>query len=163
DEGVWDIPPYFGFEKVNRIAAGIFDRRDQGLTTNHGSWLPDAWGRDEFLGQEWDKSGPDGRKAQNGLAYGLPDTKDPTASPTGQPPTGSTTNPFGDPEYTTPGNYRRLPKDFGQAGDANRRDTGGAAAARNSSASPTAGAVAVPPTGAQPGAPAFSVNSGSGF
>jgi hypothetical protein len=59
DEGVYDIPPYFEFTKEHRIAAGIFGQRDAGLTTGHGSLLPDAWGGDEFVkGPEFDVSGP---------------------------------------------------------------------------------------------------------
>src|SRR5579871_6877899 len=55
DEGTDDIPPYFGFEKDDRINAGIFGQRDAGLTTGHGSFLPDAWGGDEWTGNEWDQ------------------------------------------------------------------------------------------------------------
>jgi hypothetical protein len=59
DEGVYDIPPDFEFTKDHRIAAGIFGQRDAGLTTGHGSLLPDAWGGDEFVkGPEFDVSGP---------------------------------------------------------------------------------------------------------
>jgi len=57
DEGVWDIPPYFEFTKPHRINTGIHDRRDAGLTTGHSEFLPDAWGADEFIGDEWDMSG----------------------------------------------------------------------------------------------------------
>ena len=57
DEGVWDIPPYFEFTKDHRINTGITDRRYTGLTTGHSEFLPDAWGADEFIGNEWDMSG----------------------------------------------------------------------------------------------------------
>ena len=30
---------------------------DAGLTTGHGSYLPDAWGADEFIGNEWSWAG----------------------------------------------------------------------------------------------------------
>lgn len=65
DEGVDGLPPYYGFSKVHRINNGIFDTRDQGLTTGHASYLQDAWGADEFLMPpgEWDMSGPSGRTA----------------------------------------------------------------------------------------------------
>lgn len=69
DEGVTGLPPYNGFSKVHRINHGIFDRRDQGLTTGHGSWLPDAWGADEFLAPpegEWDLSGTNGNNSMTG-------------------------------------------------------------------------------------------------
>lgn len=49
DEGINGAPPYAGFTQEHRINTGIFDVRNQGLTTGHGSWLPDAWGRDEFF------------------------------------------------------------------------------------------------------------------
>jgi hypothetical protein len=60
DEGVGDAPPpfYGGFTAEHRINAGITGQQDAGLTTGHGSRLPDAWGRDEYLGgQEWSQSG----------------------------------------------------------------------------------------------------------
>jgi hypothetical protein len=61
DEGVDDIPPYFEFDKSHRIAAGITGQRSAGLTTGHGSYLPDAWGGDEWVkGPEFDMSGPAG-------------------------------------------------------------------------------------------------------
>lgn len=74
DEGVYSIPPYMGFSKVHRINIGIMDERDQGLTTGHGSYLPDAWGRDEFLGQEWSQSGATGHSEADGFSAGLPVT-----------------------------------------------------------------------------------------
>lgn len=49
DEGTTDIPPYFEFTPDHRIQAGIFGMRNAGLTTGHASYLPDAWGADEFL------------------------------------------------------------------------------------------------------------------
>jgi hypothetical protein len=57
DEGVTDPPPYDDFTKEHRINAGIFGVRDLGLTTGHGSFMPDAWGADEFIGNEWDRTG----------------------------------------------------------------------------------------------------------
>ncbi|MBS1992788.1 MAG: hypothetical protein JSS83_19860 [Cyanobacteria bacterium SZAS LIN-3] len=59
DEGDIDIPPIDSFTKENRINAGIFGQRDAGLTTGHGSFMPDAWGADEFLAPpgEWGWSG----------------------------------------------------------------------------------------------------------
>src|SRR5262249_8079754 len=59
DEGVADIPPYFEFTKDHRINSAIFRQTDMGLTTGHGSLLPDGWGGDEFVkGPEFDVSGP---------------------------------------------------------------------------------------------------------
>lgn len=55
-----EIPPYNSFTKEHRINAGITGTRDAGLTTGHGSYLPDAWGADEFIGDEWDQSGANG-------------------------------------------------------------------------------------------------------
>jgi hypothetical protein len=43
-------PPYMCFTEAHRINNGIRGERNIGLTTGHGSVLPDAWGRDEFLG-----------------------------------------------------------------------------------------------------------------
>lgn len=59
DEGTGENPPpfYGGFTAEHRINAGIVGQQDTGLTTGHGSRLPDAWGRDEYLGQEWSQSG----------------------------------------------------------------------------------------------------------
>ncbi len=73
DEGITDIPPYFGFNAVHRINNGIFDTRDKGLTTGHGSYLPDAWGADEFLAPpgEWSQSGANnGHREANGAGGG---------------------------------------------------------------------------------------------
>jgi hypothetical protein len=58
DEGTSDIPPYFGFDQSHRINLGIIGTRAQGLTTGHGSMLPNAWGGDEFDQTEpWSQSG----------------------------------------------------------------------------------------------------------
>ena len=65
DEGVYSIPPFMEFTKVHRIEAGITGRRRSGLNTGHGSWMPDAWGGDEFVdGQEWSNSGGTGSVTQ---------------------------------------------------------------------------------------------------
>jgi hypothetical protein len=59
DEGGDDPPPFQNFTQDHRIAAGIYDIRQAGLTTGHGEYLPDAWGSDEFIGNEWSQSAPD--------------------------------------------------------------------------------------------------------
>jgi hypothetical protein len=64
DEGDEGPPPYSEFEYQNRINSGITGIRDQGLTTGHGSMMPSAWGRDEFLGAEWSLSGANGGNPQ---------------------------------------------------------------------------------------------------
>ncbi len=64
DEGYEGPPPYYEFEYQNRINSGIYNIRDKGLTTGHGSLMPSAWGRDEFLGAEWSRSGSNGGNAQ---------------------------------------------------------------------------------------------------
>jgi len=51
------LPPFYGFSQDHRINAGIFGQRDAGLTTGHGSFMPDAWGADEFIGNEWSWAG----------------------------------------------------------------------------------------------------------
>jgi hypothetical protein len=53
------LPPYYGFTADHRINAGITGQNAAGLTTGHGSFMPDAWGADEFLygGGEWAMSG----------------------------------------------------------------------------------------------------------
>ncbi len=74
DEGTTDIPPYMGFSTVHRINNGIFDIRDKGLTTGHGSYLPDAWGADEFIAPpgEWSQSGANnGNRQTNGAGNQL--------------------------------------------------------------------------------------------
>jgi hypothetical protein len=52
---------YDGFTQEHRIERGIVGERAKGLTTNHGSVLPSAWGKDEFIAQEadagWSMSG----------------------------------------------------------------------------------------------------------
>jgi hypothetical protein len=61
DEGADGLPPYFEFTTAHRINTGITGARDAGLTTGHGSYLPDAWGGDEFVdGPEWSQSGANG-------------------------------------------------------------------------------------------------------
>ena len=58
DEGSNGPPPFDNFKKINRIDAGITGVRDLGLTTGHGSVMPDAWGADEFIsGGEWTQTG----------------------------------------------------------------------------------------------------------
>jgi hypothetical protein len=59
DEGTTGLPPLDNFKKENRIDAGIFGINDLGLTTGHGSVMPDAWGADEFLSPpgEWTQTG----------------------------------------------------------------------------------------------------------
>jgi hypothetical protein len=70
DEGVNGLPPYMGFSKAHRINAGIMDRRDAGLTTGHGSYMPDASGKDEFIAPpgEWGQSGARGHSSSSGFA-----------------------------------------------------------------------------------------------
>jgi hypothetical protein len=70
DEGVYGPPPYMGFNVVHRINTGIIAERDEGLTTGHGSYLPDAWGSDEFLRAPgaWSQSGANyGDHEHNGV------------------------------------------------------------------------------------------------
>ena len=59
DEGTTGKPPLSSFTKASRINAGIVGVNNAGLTTGHGSYLPDASGADEFImaGGEWDMSG----------------------------------------------------------------------------------------------------------
>lgn len=52
---------YECFTEAHRINTGINGDRDSGLTTGHGSYMPDAWGRDEFSGSpEFSQSGERG-------------------------------------------------------------------------------------------------------
>ena len=65
DEGT-TLPPYEEFSKVHRINTGIEGLRDRGLTTGHGSYMPDAWGGDEFVdGPEFTMSGANGGNAHH--------------------------------------------------------------------------------------------------
>lgn len=70
DEGANGLPPYEGFTKAHRINAGIMDQRDAGLTTGHGSYMPDAWGNDEFIAPpgEWSQSGYRDHTSASGFA-----------------------------------------------------------------------------------------------
>lgn len=74
DEGADGLPPYFGFSHPHRINTGINDDRDAGLTTGHGSYMPEAWGADEFIAPpgEWSGSGANGGNPfYNNAAAGL--------------------------------------------------------------------------------------------
>lgn len=77
DEGADSLPPYEEFTREHRINEGIVADRDVGLTTGHGSYLPDAWGNDEFLGAEWSQSGSNYGNRQNTMHY-VPNTTQPT-------------------------------------------------------------------------------------
>jgi hypothetical protein len=58
DEGVDGAPPYSEFDQTHRINAGITGRTAIGLTTGHGSLLPNGVGGDEFVKTEaWTQSG----------------------------------------------------------------------------------------------------------
>ncbi len=58
DEGTDGPPPFSEFTTEHRINTGIQGQRAAGLTTGHGSMMPDAWGGDEFCkGPEWSMSG----------------------------------------------------------------------------------------------------------
>ncbi|MCC7532210.1 MAG: hypothetical protein IT342_27145 [Candidatus Melainabacteria bacterium] len=52
DEGTYSIPPFFEFSPIHRIERGITGARAAGITTQHGSPLPPAWGGDEFVDTE---------------------------------------------------------------------------------------------------------------
>jgi hypothetical protein len=65
------LPPFFGFSQEHRINAGIFGQRDAGITTGHGSFLPDAWGADEFIGNEWSWAGSSNGNARQISATAL--------------------------------------------------------------------------------------------
>src|SRR6185437_10310192 len=79
DEGLDGPPPYLNFDKVHRINTGITDDRDKGITTAHGSLLPDAWGKDEFLGLETDQSGYRNWTYANSFQYGEPQVMEPAS------------------------------------------------------------------------------------
>lgn len=59
DEGAEGLPQIEKFLPENRINFGIVGDRASGLTTGHGSVLPNAWGADDKTGgTEWSMSGP---------------------------------------------------------------------------------------------------------
>lgn len=111
DEGTTSIPPIDNFKKENRIDAGIHGVSDLGLTTGHGSVMPDAWGADEFLSPpgEWTQSGAKGNLASytsisaTNLDSRTSDHSNPSAGgdggsnnyppPDGPPPPGQEWNP----------------------------------------------------------------------
>jgi len=66
------LPPLFGFTQASRINTGIVGVDAAGLTTGHGSYMPCAWGADEFLAPpgEWCTSGAGGGN-YNGAAAAL--------------------------------------------------------------------------------------------
>ncbi|MBX3073191.1 hypothetical protein KF728_14400 [Candidatus Obscuribacterales bacterium] len=60
DEGTEGPPPFEEFTAGHRIQAGI-QGNASGLTTGHGSYLPCAWGGDEYVdGPEFSQSAPRG-------------------------------------------------------------------------------------------------------
>lgn len=60
DEGSEGPPPFEEFTAGHRIQAGI-QGNARGLTTGHGSYLPCAWGGDEYVdGPEFSQSAPSG-------------------------------------------------------------------------------------------------------
>lgn len=65
-------PPFYGFSEAHRIESGIVGQRADGLTTGHGSYMPSAWGRDEFLGAEWSQSGASNEKKREEFAFVIP-------------------------------------------------------------------------------------------
>ncbi len=74
DEGAEGLPPYEEFTQMHRINAGILSTNDAGLTTGHGSMLPNAWGGDEFVKTEpFTQAGANGGAFQQGAAgFGAP-------------------------------------------------------------------------------------------
>lgn len=90
DEGSGGLPPYFEFSKAHRINRGITGQRNSGLTTGHGSYLPDAWGGDEFVdGPEFSQSGSNGGgqywTTNSGNVGTNPGTSNPGGNPSTQP------------------------------------------------------------------------------
>jgi hypothetical protein len=76
DESVNGLPEFAdGFTSTHRINAGITGARDAGLTTGHGSMMPSAWGRDEFIASpgEWAMTGPGGYSIDAGQEGGIVD------------------------------------------------------------------------------------------
>lgn len=67
-EASYPISPYMGFTPEHRIATGFTGTTYQGLTTGHGAVMPSAWGRDEFLGAEYNLSAPVNSAPQTGSA-----------------------------------------------------------------------------------------------
>lgn len=51
------LPPFENFTREHRIDTGIVGQRAAGLTTGHGSFMPCAWGADEYIGNEWALTG----------------------------------------------------------------------------------------------------------
>lgn len=74
DEGVDGPPPYEEFTPMHRINAGIVGVRDAGLTTGHGSMLPNAMGGDEFVDTEgFTQAGTNAGNYQNfANGFGMP-------------------------------------------------------------------------------------------
>lgn len=67
-------PPYYGFSEAHRIESGIVGQNADGLTTGHGSYMPSAWGRDEFHGAEWSQSGAssEAKQTKEEFAFVIP-------------------------------------------------------------------------------------------
>jgi len=96
DEGSSGPPPYNEFTKGHRIQTGIQGARAAGLTTGHGSYLPDAWGGDEFVdgpeftqsagrgsGNTWSVQAPaDGQSGERDDMTGEPYQPQPPQPPT---------------------------------------------------------------------------------
>lgn len=72
DESIQGQPEFSdGFTPNHRINAGITGVNDSGLTTGHGSLMPSASGRDEFLAApgEWCVSGASGYDIPSAQSY----------------------------------------------------------------------------------------------
>jgi hypothetical protein len=97
DEGDWGPPPFFSFTADHRIAAGGLPG---GLSTGHGSFLPDAWGGDEFIGAEFAESGPNFATVNAPLVSAPPNMAPPPAEAgnAGNPPANVYTPPPAQPE-----------------------------------------------------------------
>ena len=90
DEGAAGLPPYESFTYEHRINNGIYDQRKEGLTTGHGSYMPSAWGNDEFLGAEFSQSGAgSGSSDSSNGAVGSPGTNSTSGSADSNPPSNS--------------------------------------------------------------------------
>lgn len=80
DEGAAGVPPYFEFSKSQRVALGLnaaaAPRPDSSagsaLKSGHGSYLPDAFGGDEFVdGKDWSTSGTRASESRQRLAMAM--------------------------------------------------------------------------------------------
>ncbi len=125
DEGANGLPPFFEFTKAHRINTGIQGPRDEGITTGHGSYLPDAWGGDEFVdGPEFSQAGKNGGQPNHwsqgtfmGSNPGTPNQTNPGVNPLNNMPNPNSEGPQYNNVYFPEGSLGSYTSQMGNGGE----------------------------------------------